>query len=215
MGETTRAGDGVRAALDAGLLSEAEPGRRGEILRAAATVFADRGYEGGSMRRIADEVGVTEPALYRHFPGKEALFLALLRAAAARLRREGLELIGSVSADSLRTKIIAAFEDRRRAIGLYAPMARTLLTAVAHNPQFLPAFRDEIAGPIRQALAAKAADVDAALGIDSDEADRDARVRALMALMVGYFITSIVFEDRADETIADAAMRVMGWADRV
>ena len=60
-----------------------EPGRKGEILGAAAGVFAERGYDGGSMRDIAVRVGVTEPALYRHFPGKEALFLALMRAGGA------------------------------------------------------------------------------------------------------------------------------------
>ena len=40
-----------------------EPGRRGEILGAAAEVFAERGYESGSMRDIAARVGVSEPSL--------------------------------------------------------------------------------------------------------------------------------------------------------
>ena len=51
--------------------AEVEPGRKGEILDSALHVFAERGYDNGSMRDIARGVGVSEPALYRHFPAKK------------------------------------------------------------------------------------------------------------------------------------------------
>lgn len=193
------------------LFADAGPGRRGEILRAAADVFAERGYEGGTMRRIADEVGVSEPALYRHFPGKEALFLAIMRVAAGRIRNEALGLIDGLEPGTLRPQLLAAFADRRRAVRQYAPVARTLFTAVAHNPSFLPTFRSEIVGPVRTAIAEKAAEIDAALGIESTDADRASRARALMALFVGYLVTSMLLEDEEDEAIADAVLRTMGW----
>ena len=53
-------------------------GRRGEVLDAALCVFAEKGYNGGTMRAIASRLGVTEPALYRHYAGKEALFADLV-----------------------------------------------------------------------------------------------------------------------------------------
>lgn len=49
--------------------------RRARIAAAAAVAFAERGYHGVSVEDIATEVGVTKSALYRHFPGKYALFL--------------------------------------------------------------------------------------------------------------------------------------------
>ena len=52
--------------------------RRLQIIKAATTVFASNGYVGGSLRRIAAQVGVTEPALLRHFGSKQALLLATL-----------------------------------------------------------------------------------------------------------------------------------------
>lgn len=52
--------------------------RRGEILRSAAKVFSQKGYAGGSLRQIADEVGVSPAALMRHFPSKESLYIAVL-----------------------------------------------------------------------------------------------------------------------------------------
>ncbi|MEV6345635.1 TetR/AcrR family transcriptional regulator [Actinoplanes sp. NPDC051851] len=52
--------------------------RREQILEAATEVFAKHGYAGGSLRRIAEEIGVTPAALVRHFGSKEALFAAVL-----------------------------------------------------------------------------------------------------------------------------------------
>ena len=44
--------------------------RRAEILEAAERVFVEQGYEGATIRRIADEVGLSSTALYMHFPDK-------------------------------------------------------------------------------------------------------------------------------------------------
>jgi AcrR family transcriptional regulator len=53
---------------------------RQAILDAALDLFAEKGYFGTSLRDIAGIVGVRESALYNYFPGKEALFNALLEA---------------------------------------------------------------------------------------------------------------------------------------
>lgn len=47
--------------------------RRSHITRAAVTAFASRGYHGVQMGDIAEAVGITAPAIYRHFPNKRAL----------------------------------------------------------------------------------------------------------------------------------------------
>lgn len=63
---------------------------RSQILDAAAELFAERGYEGVSMRDIARVVGVTQANLYYHFAGKADLIEATLAhvfgAAAERLQ---------------------------------------------------------------------------------------------------------------------------------
>lgn len=51
---------------------------RQAILDAALTLFAQKGYFGTTLRDVASAVGVRESALYNYFPGKEALFDALL-----------------------------------------------------------------------------------------------------------------------------------------
>lgn len=51
--------------------------RREEILAAAERIFLNGGYEGATIRRIADEVGVSPTALYMHFPDKHAMLMAI------------------------------------------------------------------------------------------------------------------------------------------
>ena len=53
-------------------------GHRSEILVVARRLFMARGYRAVTTREIADAVGVTQPALYHHFGGKEALYTAVL-----------------------------------------------------------------------------------------------------------------------------------------
>ncbi|MFT6635448.1 TetR/AcrR family transcriptional regulator [uncultured Alcanivorax sp.] len=51
--------------------------RRAQILEAAALFFAEQRFAAISLAAIARQSGVTKAALYRYFPSKEALFLAL------------------------------------------------------------------------------------------------------------------------------------------
>lgn len=50
--------------------------RKAQILRAAARAFSDRGYHAVGVDEIAAEVGISGPALYRHFANKYALLVA-------------------------------------------------------------------------------------------------------------------------------------------
>ncbi len=58
--------------------STSRRGRREEILEIAVRMFAERGYHGVSMDDIGSAAGVTGPALYHHFAGKEAMLVAAL-----------------------------------------------------------------------------------------------------------------------------------------
>lgn len=47
--------------------------RRAEILAAAERIFVEHGYEGATIRKIADEVGLSSTALYMHFSEKSEI----------------------------------------------------------------------------------------------------------------------------------------------
>jgi AcrR family transcriptional regulator len=52
--------------------------RRAVIVEAAGRLFGEHGYDRTRLEDIAAAAGVTKPILYRHFSGKQALYLALL-----------------------------------------------------------------------------------------------------------------------------------------
>lgn len=62
-----------------------DPPAKREILRSALKLFSARGLAATSIRDIADESGYTNPALYKHFAGKDELALYLFEACHARV----------------------------------------------------------------------------------------------------------------------------------
>ncbi len=58
-------------------IRDEDPPAKQQILRAAMTLFSERGFAATSIRDIAKESGYTNPALYKHFASKEELALHL------------------------------------------------------------------------------------------------------------------------------------------
>ena len=59
--------------------------RRAQLLTAAAALMAERGYLAVRLEDIGAAAGISGPAIYRHFPGKEALLVELLVGISTRL----------------------------------------------------------------------------------------------------------------------------------
>lgn len=57
-----------------------------KIAGAAFRLFIEKGYHGTTMEEIAESLGVTKPALYQYFPGKEDLFAAVAEQARQELK---------------------------------------------------------------------------------------------------------------------------------
>jgi AcrR family transcriptional regulator len=58
---------------------------RVHLIEVATRLFAAQGYDGTSIEAVLAESGVSRGSLYHHFPGKEALFLAVFEALGDRL----------------------------------------------------------------------------------------------------------------------------------
>lgn len=58
--------------------SLAKASRRAALLEAAAQLFAEHGYNGVSIEDLGAAAGVSGPAVYRHFNGKQTVLAALL-----------------------------------------------------------------------------------------------------------------------------------------
>ncbi|MGI8839500.1 MAG: TetR/AcrR family transcriptional regulator [Caulobacteraceae bacterium] len=66
--------------------------RRAEILKVAERIFVAEGYEGATIRKIADEVGVSSTALYMHFPDKDRILLEICDQAMSQLMEINREI---------------------------------------------------------------------------------------------------------------------------
>ena len=57
-------------------------------LTEALRLFAERGFDGVSVTDIAEAVGVSAPALYKHYPGKQALLDAVMELSARNFQEQ-------------------------------------------------------------------------------------------------------------------------------
>ncbi|MGW4773632.1 SACE_7040 family transcriptional regulator [Nocardia sp. NPDC004278] len=67
--------------------------RRGQLLDAGARLIADRGFLGMRLDDLGAAVGISGPAVYRHFPNKEALLVELLVGVSQRLLDGGKSVV--------------------------------------------------------------------------------------------------------------------------
>ena len=151
------------------------PDTRQAILEAARATFAESGFDGASIRRIAGRAGV-DPALVHHYFGtKDDLFMATvelpvnLPALLQRVGAAGLDGLG----ERLVTTILTVWESPAG-----AGLAGWLRTALADESR---------ARLLRQfLLASVAAPLAAAVGIP--EAERERRIGLVMTQIVGLIV---------------------------
>lgn len=103
--------DELQPPVDAG-------GMQATILRCAAELFAERGFEGVSTRNIADRVGIKQATLYHHFRDKKAIHEAVVAAAVAFVSERLMEALSGNASPEQKLKDLfvadlALFHDGR------------------------------------------------------------------------------------------------------
>jgi AcrR family transcriptional regulator len=81
-----------------------------QILASAATLFARNGYNGVSTRDIAAGAGVNEVTIYRHYPRKRDLYVAVLDSELQQVKLRGDLLARLAEATDARMVMVRAFE---------------------------------------------------------------------------------------------------------
>ena len=84
--------------------------RSDQILQAAAQLFAARGYGATGIDDIGAAVGVSGPAIYWHFPGKQALLAAMLTDVSERLLAGGRECVAQADGDEAALAALVAMQ---------------------------------------------------------------------------------------------------------
>jgi len=89
----------------------ARPSRREQILRAAAQLFAERGSRSVGVDDVGAAVGVTGPAIYRHFASKDAMLAEMLVRISERLLAGGTDQVAAAGDDPVdQLRALIAFQ---------------------------------------------------------------------------------------------------------
>lgn len=136
--------------------------RQGRILDAALDVFARAGYQDATVDEIASSAHTSKGGVYFHFPGKDAIFLALLDRSADLLLARVAERVAAepdpiAKVDAALRALVEMFGSHRTLARLFLVEARGagprfqrhLTTVQARFVEFLQARLDEA---IRQGL---------------------------------------------------------------
>lgn len=188
---------------------------RDEIVAAAAEAFATQGYHRTGMADIARRLGIGHSSLYAQFPGKRALFDAVVD----QVMRQVLALLTAEDAPAAADTFDAYREQAARIAGSFS-------TVRQDDPTIARLLRTLLveAGGVDEDLADKAdAFTDAAAQVTADylrhgiqrgylraDLDVDATARVVNALIV-----SLALEQTRRDATADATRRVVDAALRL
>lgn len=86
------------------------PGAGERILANAMTLFSQHGYNGVSTREIAAAAHVNEITVFRHYPHKRDLYLAVMNSALRQLHLRGDLLSGIAESSDAQTALARTFE---------------------------------------------------------------------------------------------------------
>lgn len=182
--------------------------RRREILEAAERVFGRSGYVAATTAEIAAEVGISQPALYRYFPSKRALFIEALA-----LRQADLEACVRDALTEPGTPLEKLERIARRSTDLifdHPEMAMLRIQATALGAQ-----DDEVGRGVRETMTQMLEGHRALLEAAAREELLDARVDPELAAHViaglAYLLYAMLAVDHPTPSRAQGQRSIDGW----
>jgi AcrR family transcriptional regulator len=167
--------------------------REREILEAAAKVFAAKGYDGSRTREIAKEAGISEALMFRHFPSKEAILMAVVQPFIERFAKPvflnpARRLLEKHADDPVEVILREVIRDRLKLFRGNQRLIMTLITEAARRPELLEVVRRRIVPEIT-ALASNAIGPARRRG-ELRGLDDTLLLRSFLSLVVGYVALS-------------------------
>lgn len=178
--------------------------RQEEIVKVAVDLAADRGVDEVTTKDMADAMGLTQGAIFRHFATKDDIWFAVMQWIRGRL----MKVVGKAAAegadplDSLEKMFFAhiAF------IGKHPAIPRLLFSEHLHNKsvklkqliqEIITGYEGKIAGLLAEAKSQ---------GIANSELDEEGAATLYIGMIQGLVIQSSIF--RGKRTLMDEARKV-------
>lgn len=177
----------------------AKADRQAAILHEAARLFAERGFSGVSLEEIGAAVGVSGPAVYRHFANKQALLGAILVRVSERLLSGGRRVIAESDSPAAQLDALIRF---------HVDFALTDADVIRVQDRDLASLSDEDRNTVRRLQRAYVELWMGVLGgIHPDRTDAELRVRAHACF--GLINSTPHSVRRARSAPADSTVRVI------
>lgn len=165
---------------------------RGKILDAAELEFAAHGFDGVSMRQIADRSAQALGVVTYHFASKEALFEEVVVRRADeinRLRRDALARLNDPSLEQVIAAFLGPFLDRMTQGGTGWAAYAELLAQISHQSRWSNLLARLFGETVRRFIRAMR---EAEPGLSLEDAQRG--YVHLVAVMVGLFASTRLIE---------------------
>ena len=175
--------------------------RRADLLRAAASLFAERGFAAVSTVELGDAVGMSGPALYNYVRSKDELLQELLLSASERLVAGAREIVADDVAP--RDTIVSL-------IGFHIDFATSEPDIIRIQDRELAQLPDEINRRVRGLQREYVQMWDAVLALhrrDLDEAERQVRLLGTFGLLNSTPYSAPGTQADAGRILGDMALR--------
>jgi TetR/AcrR family fatty acid metabolism transcriptional regulator len=162
--------------------------RRNQILDAAATLFAERGFHRATTRDIAEAADVSEGTLYNYFESKDALLLAIM-ARLSEAQQIQDRLVMGLPQDA-RDFLISVVRNSRDFIQQNNAMLQSVLSEILVDPGLRRRYYEELLLPDMQRIESHVRQ-----RIDQGEIaglDAEAMTRILTGLMLGLYVLQVL-----------------------
>jgi AcrR family transcriptional regulator len=126
-----------------------------KILKAALTVFTEKGYSASTTSEIARAAGVAEGTLFRHFKTKKDILLATLIPLMQNFIAPGVTnslhyLLLQNDSLPIEDVLLLILEDRQKHITLLWPLLRTVIIEANYHPELKEVLLNNVIGEVQQ-----------------------------------------------------------------
>ena len=125
--------------------SQMAEARRAQILDAAVTVFAEKGFHRATTKEVAKVAGVSPGTIYNYFDSKEDLLVGIITRLAEQQRPD--EVFAQALRSDARASFVIMYRLRQELIQQYGAMLQVVLSEVLINREFGERYYREIVVP--------------------------------------------------------------------
>ena len=180
--------------------------RREQIAEAALALVAELGVSGLTARNVARAVGVTAPALYRHFPGGKADILASVLDLLDAVKSEGLRRAVNDPGSTL-TKLRRCFDLHISVIERYRALPNLVLSDAIWIDE--PQFKTRLLESHQQQQTQVSAIIRE--GQEAGEIRQDIEADQIFVQFLGQFLTIAILYSRRGDMIDPKTQADANW----